>query len=295
MEFTKTPLVEEFNIGHIVTLHYFEFARDFVFEGEKHDFWEFLYVDKGEVEVMADSKGYVLKQGDIIFHKPNEFHSVWANKKTAPDLIVITFPCDSPSMKLFENKIFNLEDSERNILAEIIREGTEAFLPPLDMPSINTLSKNQLSSFGSEQLVKIYIELLLIKLVRRGKHLPGKSRLSSSAKERSEDEVIRRIIDYMQENIYSFLSLDELCRFSQMGRSHLSTMFKQKVGYGAVEYFRKMKIDLAKKLIREEQLNFTEIAEKLGYSSIHCFSRHFKSVEDVSPTEYARSVKSRVL
>jgi len=67
MEFIKAMLNKEFVIKSIVSLHYFEFAKDFLFKGEKHDFWEFLYVDKGEVEVLADESGYNLKQGDIIF------------------------------------------------------------------------------------------------------------------------------------------------------------------------------------------------------------------------------------
>lgn len=143
MEFVTAVLKEEFRICRIISLHYFEFARDFIFEGEKHDFWEFLYVDKGEAEIMADTAGYKLKQGDIIFHKPNEFHSVWANKKIAPNLIVISFECNTNAMSFFENKIFNLSDNERNHLAAVVKEGFDAFLPPLDTPKINILKKKE--------------------------------------------------------------------------------------------------------------------------------------------------------
>jgi YesN/AraC family two-component response regulator len=63
---------------------------------------------------------------------------------------------------------------------------------------------------------------------------------------------------------------------------------------GVKEYFNKLKIDQAKSLIREEQHNFTEIAELLGYSSVHYFSKQFKSLTDMAPTEYARSVQAKV-
>lgn len=99
MEFFKLKFKQEFKIEALVSLHYFEFAKDFVFRGERHNFWELLYVDKGDVEVMADSIGYKLTQGDLIFHKPNEFHSVWANRKIAPNIIVISFICRSEAMK----------------------------------------------------------------------------------------------------------------------------------------------------------------------------------------------------
>ena len=44
-------------------------------------------------------------------------------------------------------------------------------------------------------------------------------------------------------------------------------------------------------MIREGSHNFTEIAALLGYNSIHYFSRHFKKVTGMTPSEYASSVK----
>ena len=52
MGFVHTILNEVFQIDSIVTLHYFEFAKNYVFEGERHDFWECVYVDKGEIEII---------------------------------------------------------------------------------------------------------------------------------------------------------------------------------------------------------------------------------------------------
>ena len=63
---------------------------------------------------------------------------------------------------------------------------------------------------------------------------------------------------------------------------------------GVIEYFRNLKVEQAKILIREGNYNFTEISELLGYSSIHYFSRHFKQATGFSPTDYARSIKVRV-
>lgn len=53
-----------------------------------------------------------------------------------------------------------------------------------------------------------------------------------------------------------------------------------------------MKIDAAKQLIRTNHLNFTQISEKLGYTSIHYFSRQFKKLTGMTPSEYASSVKA---
>lgn len=294
MDFVKTVLEQEFQISEIISLHYFEFAKDFLYEGEKHDFWELLYVDKGEAEVMADTVGYKLKQGDIIFHKPNEFHNVWANKVIAPNLIVISFECKSPSMSHFESKIFNLGDSERNLLATILKEGMNTFLPPFDQYRINTLNKKPDSHFGSQQMIKVCLEMLLINLVRKATSGISENRLSSLAKERSEDDLIKRITNFMNDNISTNLTLEQVCNYSNLGQTQLKTLFKSKTGKSVIEYFKLLKIEQAKILIREEKNNNTEISDLLGYSSIHSFSRHFKTVTGMAPSEYAKTVKSRV-
>ena len=53
-----------------------------------------------------------------------------------------------------------------------------------------------------------------------------------------------------------------------------------------------MKIDSAKHMMRNKNLNFTQISEKLGYSSIHYFSRQFKKITNMTPSEYVSSIKA---
>ena len=51
----RTALRTTIRIRNLITMYYFEHGKNFVFHGEKHDFWEMLYVDRGEVEVQATS------------------------------------------------------------------------------------------------------------------------------------------------------------------------------------------------------------------------------------------------
>ncbi|MBC1397657.1 cupin domain-containing protein [Listeria fleischmannii] len=106
---TLEPMKRLLNVQSIVTVYYFEFSKNYLFAGEQHDFWEMVYVDKGELEVSAGKEGYELKEGDIIFHKPNEFHNLWANGVSAPNVLVVSFVCSSEGMRFFENKIMRLQ------------------------------------------------------------------------------------------------------------------------------------------------------------------------------------------
>lgn len=294
MDFTKTKLKLEIEVSHLITLHYFEFAKDYIFAGEQHDFWELVYVDAGEIEVTADHNGYVLKQGDIIFHQPNEHHSLWANNRIAPNVIVITFECRSPAMRFFENKTFHLGNGDRNLLASVLKYGFQAFEPPFDDPRYNRLVGKSDAAFGAEQHIRLYLELFLMSIISQRYTDTGGKRLSTAAKERSENDVTGKLIAYMDEHITGDLTLEQMCELLHISKSFLVRLFKQKTGQSVMKYYKNLKIEKAKNLIRECRHNFTEIAEMLQYASIHSFSRQFKHVTGQTPSEYSRSVQARI-
>ena len=274
--YEPTVLRRDLAVPAVVTVHYFEYAKNYVFEGERHDFWEFLYVDKGEVEVMAGDTGYCLKQGEMIFHKPGEFHNVFANGMVAPNLVVVAFVCTSPAMAYFEEKVVKAEEVERELLARIVHEARDAFANPLDNPGSLRMERATSSAFGSEQMIGLLLEQMLIRMVRRGAERDRAVKTSSSVKRRSDHDLVQRIIGYMQENACGTLTFSQVCRFSAQSATNLKTIFKSVTGMGVMEYYRSLKIDAAKTLLREGGGNITQIADKLGYTSVNYFSRYFK-------------------
>ena len=291
--YQPTALRRDIAVPAVVTVHYFEYARDYVFEGEKHDFWELLYVDKGEVEVMADDTGYCLKQGEMIFHKPGEFHNVFANGLVAPNLVVVAFVCASPAMAYFEGKVVKAEEVERELLARIVHEARDAFSNPLDDPGSLKMERASSSAFGSEQMIGLLLEQMLIRMVRRGAQRDVAVKTSSSVKRRSDHDLVQRIIAYMQDNACGTLTFSQVCRFSAQSATNLKTIFKSVTGMGVMEYYRGLKIDAAKTLLREGGGNITQIADKLGYTSVNYFSRYFKQATGMTPSEYTRSIQAK--
>ena len=86
--------------------------------------------------------------------------------------------------------------------------------------------------------------------------------------------------------------MEQICHDNLVGLSQLQNLFRSKCGCGIIEYFSQMKICRAKELIREKNMNFTQIADYLGYTSIHYFSRQFKKIAGMTPSEYALSIKA---
>ena len=294
MSYKSVYLQDTLSIHEIYSIHYFEYMCDFSFPGESHDFWEFLCVDKGEVNVLAGEKFHVLKKGDIIFHKPNEFHDVKSNGLIAPNLVVMSFSCTSPVMAFFEEKVLQISEPERLLLAQIIQEAKYVFAGRMDDPYQEELIPSESPRFAGEQLIRLYLEQLLIQLIRRYMVRPDQPinpTIVKSIKQKADGELFSQIQEYMESHICETLTIEQLCRSNSVGRSQLQKLFRTRSGYGAIEYFSRMKVDLAKQMIRENHYNFTQIADALGFSSIHYFSRQFKRITGMTPSEYASSIR----
>lgn len=292
MAYQSVSLEQELFIKSIYTIHYYEYQNDFYFDGERHDFWEFQCVDTGAAEVVTDNGCYTLSRGQVIFHRPNEFHTLKATGRTAPRVVVISFACDSPCMKFFENKVLNFSDTERSILGRIIAEARNCFSSPMDDPYLEQMKKKENIPFGAQQLLILYLEELLIHMIRRctNSHYSASAGIYDPCQTTSD--VCREIIHYLEQHIRESLTIQEISRNNMIGHSQLQKIFREEYQCGVIEFFTRMKIDFAKQLIRENDMNFTQISDFLGYSSIHYFSRQFKKLSGMTPTEYATSIKA---
>ena len=293
MAYKSVVLEDSITINRVISVHYFQYMSDFSFPGESHDFWELVCVDRGEIDALAGERRLTLKKGNSLFHKPNEFHNVLTNGKVSPSLVVIGFVCHSPAIKSFEDQLMSVQDTEKELLAQIIVEARNTFSGRLDDPYQEELIFNsEPLTFGSAQLISHYLEQLIIHLYRRyfSYSLPVRSsRFLAEAS--SGNDTYNRIVRYMEEHLGERMTIDRICRDNLVGRSQLQKLFRDTKGCGVIEFFSMMKIDTAKQMIRDNQLNFTQIADRLGYSSIHYFSRQFKQITTMTPSEYATSIR----
>ena len=298
MGYKGTVLKNSITINKIYSIHYFEYMSDFSFEGESHNFWEFICVDKGEVGVTAGKTFTILKKGDVAFHQPNEFHNVQATGTIAPNLVVISFQCDDEAMRFFKKRILRIDEVERNLLADIIIEARHCFDCRLDDPYLQNMPQKEPEMFGAEQLICLYLEHFLIHLIRRYSNpivlrkRPARIETPKSTKQKSDTEIFNRVVYYLENHISAPVTIEQICKDNLIGRSQLQKIFKERCNLGIIEYFSLMKVNAAKEMIRTNRMNFTQISEQLGYSSIHYFSRQFKKATGMTPSEYASSIKA---
>ena len=246
--------------------------------GELHDFYELVYVEKGLYHVLLDGDAYIVDPGSLIFFAPNTFHSGDGITKSDATVDILSFESDSPLMHCFDNRIFSLSDAERARLMELFSLAHRSFSP----------CKNGITVKGDADAVELQrlkkgLELLLLELYDGGERKPAPSGSKQYRKAR-----FRTVSEYLKAHVGDPLTVDGIASACSVSVSGLKELCREFCGCGPIDYLISLRILAAKALIRESGMNFTEIAEKTGFASLHYFSRTFKARTGMTPSEYAR-------
>ena len=289
--FTRIALEKVINIDRIITLFYLEFPKDFSYDGERHDFWEMVYIDKGEMLCCADQSRFLLKSGEMTFHKPGEFHSLTGNQSSAPNASIITFECNSRAMKFFEGKIFRLTGEERALLSNLFEEGLSCYeLINPSNPLSQNLKKRADAPFGSSQMTKNLLEAFLIKLCRHTDVTTKQMRRSFLIDGVDAPYQVKELLDVLQENLCRKLTIRDIAQQVGKSESAVKQLFATYRRDGIIRYFNTLKIKEAKRLLREGSYTISQISDHLGFDTPQYFSKCFRSFVHMSPSEYKRSI-----
>ena len=134
------------------------------------------------------------------------------------------------------------------------------------------------------------LPLLLLYLLREAQS-PSGSKVKNANIVQNENEIIRLAQQYVAGHIREKLSVPMVANQVGVSPSYLTVLFHKNLQISPGEYIRRIKLQESKQMIRENNLNFTQIAAILQYSTVHHFSRQFKDKFGITPTEYAKSVR----
>ena len=268
--FNYSNISSSLDISEIYTKFYQEKGTNYNFSGEKHSYWELTYVDKGELLTTIDGVSYHLKQGDLIFYAPMQFHTQSTFEKISSSYLTINFKMNFNHADLLCNKIFSLKRDSYFIVTKLIEE----------------LSNDNLYS---NDLSLCYLKQLIIQMLRlNNSHFHSKP--TTHMQQTYENELLNDILLYIDNNIYEKISVSTLCEHFCISTSMLHSLFRKNMNNTAKNYINELKLSKSKELIRNSTHTLSEISEMLGFSSIHYFSKKFKSYFNISPTEYSKSM-----
>jgi AraC-like DNA-binding protein len=109
------------------------------------------------------------------------------------------------------------------------------------------------------------------------------------AEKKSNNDYIEDIIKFIDDNFNKNISLDFVADKFKYNSSYLSKVLKQYTGVSFTDYINKRKIDLAKSLLVESDMQIKEIGERVGYNSSSMFIRTFQKYSGTTPGEFRKS------
>ena len=264
------PIVPSFEIKEILAYYYQIRNNSYVFQGEKHNYWELTFIDNGELLTNVDGENYKLKEMDLILYAPGQFHTQTSGDSQACSYLTIMFEMDIPDSYLISNRVYHAHRDIHNALNNFIK-----------MSSNDMLYNNE--------LMLCYLKILLVRILQYD-FLNSSPIASTPTQQRFESELLNEIIMYINDMIYEQLTIEDICTKFSISRSSLQTLFKNNVGVAPKQYISDIKLKKSKLLIKENTHTISEVSRMLGFNSIHYFSRKFKQQYGITPTDYAKTL-----
>ena len=246
------------------------FDKNFNFEGERHNFWELVYVVDGVIGAAEDDKIYKMKKGDIVFHQPMEFHRLWASDGTSPRTIIMSFSLSGSDFGILDKGVFSVSEEDEALLREAVGYAGEC---------------HEFEDDHESQLAALNVERIILNLL--------KNQTPDTRQQKTKGSLnYSRIVNVMNENLEKNLCAEDIAALCGLSLSNLKKIFKIYSGVGVMDYFNNLKTTKAMTMIREG-VPIYEISDALGYSSPNYFSECFKKRSGLTPTEYRKRFGGR--
>ena len=263
---TKKPAQSALRAEAIYASFSREEERAFLFPGGANPMAELLYVEQGSLHSVADGRKQVLQPGDFVIYSPNQWHMQYADTDVSPRCLRIFFEM-SGSLKSLQDRKFTASGSMELLLAQLLQE------------------QERKEKYADEMILALLNQLIVLLMRQVETMEPVDHRM------KGEYRIIRQMQVYVSTHIWEDLSVPFVARQVNMSPSYLTALFHKHLDIAPAEYIRRVKLQESKHMIRENKLNFTEIAAELQYSTVHHFSRQFKEKFGMTPTEYAKLVR----
>ena len=257
-------VTQEFNIDCYHTAFAFSYAEDFVFRGERHDFWEVKLLKSGGMTVTLEDSVYSLGPGSMIFYAPGAFHREQSEPGTRPEGYTTSFHTTGRLPESLTSGVFKLDNAAV--------EEYEAIMKPL----IDFVNNEESGEFVG-QYVSALLSAFLIKL---GSTSEGVPRVASRAAQE-----YNKVASDMAECVGLNLSLSDFAHRAGMSVSYLKLLFAKYAGVSPKAYYTTLRANEAARLLRDG-IGVFEVSEKMHFSSPNYFTVFFKRFFQISPQKY---------
>lgn len=273
-------ILPNIQIREILGYYYSVRIAGYHFKGEKHDYFELTYVDRGCMQTEVDGQTFELTERDLIVYGPGQFHTQRTPLGQSCSYMTIIFYMENlaPASEtipynLLLNKVFHYDKRIYNLIQAFAQESDTG------LPFHHSL---QLCL-----LLEIVIRLFQYNYIEN-----ENTHLISNSRQHYQDELLEKILSYIDDSICDPLTVAEICQKFSVSRSFIQILFKENLHQTPKKYIIDLKLEKSCQMIRENKYTISEIALMLGFNSIHYFSRAFTKKYNLAPSEYSKQIFS---
>jgi len=244
----------------------------------QHRQWcdEITYVYGGQGTILHNGKTYEISSGQIHLFCKEDMHQIFNNKGGTLRFYCIGYDVhpENPLYKLVQEIRKKVSQSESPIINDSweLRSAFEHTLFTLYNQENPQLSKH-IAACSLNYILSVILNGYLQKNTPKIK------------KSIPKENMLFQIMGYLKSNVYDINALKKMPTELGYSYSHLSHFFSDTTGKNLKEYFLSLRMETAHSHLKEN-VPVTTVAELLGYSSIHTFSRAYKAYFQNSPSDH---------
>lgn len=245
----------------------------------QHNYFQMVGILNGSGTVSFDDGNVPIAKEKIFLFPPQCLHAVHCDPKA------------SSPLKMIDVK-FSVSDP--NLFEDLLKVGREFTLNNFNWFSMNferILKESSAKEKYYYNMINMHLYMVLAGIVRE--KVLGRFDPEVELEEQPQELVskfkginVEQLMQYVNFNYSNIISLDDLSRLANVNKTTLICIFKELYGTTPIQYINRLRMQKAKELLANTDTSIGEIAELIGFQSIHYFSRYFKLKENCTPVEY---------
>lgn len=258
---------EKFAAGPVTNTHWHEHIQVYV-------------ITDGRGVLLCNSKKIDITKNDVLIINSNELHSLESFGDLSFCIITIDYSfLYSYQVDICQTKYIAPISQNLIIFNNLIRNDNKVYEAIIDL-----IREYEETKIGYELVIKANFYHILVHLLRNHiDHVFDKKEYDSRV---ATLKRYQKVFEYINNNFHEDITIDQLAQIASVSNSHLCRLFKQITGKTMGDYVNVQRIEKAATLLKESELNISEVAFAVGYNDANYFSRLFKQLKRITPTQY---------
>jgi AraC-like DNA-binding protein len=237
--------------------------------------FEMIYMLGGTAQLELHGRFYTASKGDVFLIDNADGNACHSGEFS---LLFCTFSIQEPMESVFFKEIKDCFSQLHGSVS--VPQPSE--LEPLFLSMIKDLmlKPSLYESNASLQLMRIWIKLY--------REIELQLRNQTAYRNPKYVHMVNEIISFLWDHLHENTPLADISARWGLNPRFINRIFKETTGYPIIHYRKRMRIELAKQLLKEKNVFITDICEQLGFANSQHFSRAFKQITRTTPSEYKR-------